>query len=506
MKKLMLALACACAVFCAVAEDVTVPAGESVVLQSGTYGKVFVNGTCTIPDNAVVSCASLMVASGDVQNVVFTIGTNVTLNVTTASKTEFGYDNGAGTFTIGTNSHMTVTGNMNVRRRIDANRVSQHMVTLNLLKGAILSGTERDASFDIDFLTVPNASIKTPEGTSIKNLDVTATVNLDEGSELRFSSVRVKARPNTRINFKGGRIANNYNNEKSAIVWNNSTYNSSREYNTKLYLTSVGGYPIRLYKNSHAHYFVNQVDNGGTYVEGDVELDGISDDGDGDRNGLFYGLKKRYHFNENNKLLTTKVWFKGSVRPKFLFGDVFPSTVTFFVEKSAKVDLNGFAQTVAGLSGSGDVRNSGDATTLTVENADASSIGDIGAKVQLVKKGAGSLAVGSVNDATTSLDVQAGSLSVANMGAFGTLSLDASAATADLGALGANAVGTLALANYTVQSSPSKLPIAYTTIADRSKLAQWAVTLDGEPYTALPLTAQGGWFWLGKFGLVLFVQ
>lgn len=510
MKKLMLVVACAYVTFCAVAEDVTVPAGESVVLQSGTYGKVFVNGTCTIPDNAVVSCASLMVASGDVQNVVFTIGTNATLNVTTANKTEFGYDNGAGTFTIGTNSHLTVAGNMSVCCRIDGNRVSQHMLTLNLLKGAVLFGNGTDASFDVGYGTSPMAKIKTPEGTLIENIGVTTTVNLDEDSELRFSSVRVKTRPNTRINFNGGRIYNNYNTSKSAMVWNNSSYNAKYDHGTKLYLTSVGGHPIRFYKASHAHYFVLQSSNGGTYFEGDIELNGMADDGGDKKNGLFSGTKSYYHFNGSTDLPTTTVWFKGSVRPKFLFADVFPSDVTFRVEKGARVDLNDFDQTVAAIQGEGCVTNSGTTVgmvpTLTVDGVSDSSIGAIYPKVDLLKKGTGGLAVGSINNASASIDVRAGAFSVANMGAFGTLALDASAATANLGVIGANVVGTLALTNYAVGGTPAKLPVAYASVADRSKLAQWTVTLDGEPYTALPLTAHGGWFWLGKFGLVLFVQ
>lgn len=511
MKKLMMVAACACTVFCAAAEDVIVLAGESVVLKSGTYDKVFVNGTCTIPDNATVSCASLMVASGDVQNVVFTIGTNVTLNVTTASKTEFGYDNGAGTFTIGTNSHMTVVGNMSICHRIDATRVSQHMLTLNLLKGAILAGSGTDASFDVDLTTAPKAKIKTPEGTLIGNLKVTTTVNLDEGSELRFSSVRVKNRPDTRINFNGGRIYNIWNTGKTAMLCNNSGYSSSIDHGTKLYLTSVGGHPIRFHKANHAHYFMTQNDNGGTYFEGDIELNGISDDGSGKNNGLFNGSNtSRYHFNDNEKLPTTKVWFKGNVRPKFLYANVFPSDVTFFVEKGARVDLNDFDQTVAAIQGEGCVTNSGTADgvvpKLTVDGASDSSIGIVYPKVDLVKKGSGGLSVASINDAAASIDLQAGAFSVANMGAFGTLALDASAATANLGALAANAAGTLALTNYVVGEAPSKLPIAYASVADRSALKTWTVTLDGEPYTVLPLTAHKGWLWLGQLGLVLFVE
>lgn len=511
MKKMVFGAAVALAVGASFGEDVTVDVGQTRELTSGDYGAVFVNGTCTIPDNATVSCASLMVASGDVQNVVFTIGTNVTLNVTTSSKTEFGYDNGAGTFTIGTNSHMTVSGNMNVCRRIDATRVSQHMLTLNLLKGSILAGSGSDASLDIDLSTAPMSGIKTAEGTAIKNLDVTTTVNLDEDSELRFAAVRVKNRPNTRINFNGGRIYNAvWNNGKAAMLCNNSGYNGSIEYGTKLYLTSVGGHPIRFHKANHAHYFMTQNDNGGTYFEGDIELNGLSDDGAGRNNGLFNGKTNRYHFNDNEKLPTTKVWFKGSVRPKFLFADVFPSDVTFLVEKGARVDLNDFDQTVAAIQGEGCVTNSGTADgvvpKLTVDGASDSSIGIIYPKVDLVKKGAGGLAVASINDAAASVDLQAGDLSIGRTGALGTFAMDAAQATADFGVFAPAANTVLALTNFTAAEYPAKLPIGYTSIADHSALSQWTVTLDGTPFVAQPLAAHLGSLYLGRFGMMLLVR
>lgn len=512
MKKMMFGAAVALAVGVSFGEDVTVDVGQTRELTSGDYGAVFVNGTCTIPDNATVSCASLMVASGDVQNVVFTIGTNVTLNVTTSSKTEFGYDNGAGTFTIGTNSHMTVAGNMSICHRIDATRVSQHMLTLNLLKGSILAGSGSDASLDIDLTTAPKAKIKTPEGTSIGSLKVTTTVNLDEGSELRFSSVRAKNRPDTRINFNGGCIRNSlWNNGKTAMLCNNSGYSSTIDHGTKLYLTSVGGHPIRFHKANHAHYFTTQNDNGGTYFEGDIELNGISDDGSGKNNGLFNGSNtSRYHFNGNSKLPTTKVWFKGSVRPRFLFANVFPSDVTFLVEKEARVDLNDFDQTVAAIQGEGCVTNSGTADgvvpKLTVDGASDSSIGIIYPKVDLVKKGTGGLSVASINDAAASVDLQAGDLSIGRTGALGTFAMDAAQATADFGVFAPAANTVLALTNFTAAEYPAKLPIGYTSIADRSALSQWTVTLDGMPFAAQPLTAHVGSLYLGQFGLVLFVR
>lgn len=488
------------------AEDVIVPEGSTRVLQSGTYDKIFVNGTCSISDDAVVSCTSLMVASGDVQNVSFTVGENAKLTVTGKGQTYIGYDNGGCTFTLEDGAKMIVTDTAYVRHRIDNNRVSSYLVTINLRQGAIFQGNGTDQALVLGGGSSPASSATTPEGTKVSTLGVTTVVNLDAASALRFSSVQVKYRPDTRINFNGGCISNLFNNTQAAMVKNTSTYSSTINHGTKLYLTSVNGNPIRLHKASHAHAFFNiQAANGSMHFEGNLELDGNADDS-GDAQNTLAGTDNLtwYKFNQTS-LKTDAVTFKGSVRPKFGAANFFPKTAKILVSKNARLELNGYFQEFAGISGEGCVTNRGTAASLTINNADDSTIGKVCPNVTLVKQGTGSLAVGTVDAATTFLDVQAGSLAVGNLGVFGSLSIDAAAATAHLDTVSADAVGTLALANYTVSGSHSKLPITYTTIAEKKKLAQWPVTLGGVPYTALPLTAYAGSFYLGKLGLILSV-
>lgn len=506
MRKMVFGVAVALTVGASFGADVFVDVGQTRELTSGDYGAVFVNGTCTIPADAVVTCTSLMVASGDVNNVVFTVGPRAHLTVTGESKTYIGYDSGAGTFTLETNAVMTCQNNCKVRYRIDSLRTGPNMITVNLREGARVEGVGTDNCFYIGDGPAPSSQATTPDGTKSSKVGITTTVNLDAGSALHFSCVQAKTRPNVRINFNGGCISNKWNTSLSAMVYNTSPYNKSNDHNTMLYLTSVNGNPIRLYKASHAHVFFAQKSNGGTHLEGNIELAGTSDDTPGKYyNRLFDGEKTRFHFNES-ATKTETVWFKGSVRPQCLFADVFPTTAKIVVEKNARFELAGFPQTVAGISGEGCVTNRGEAAAFTLNNTDDSTIGAIYENVQLVKQGTGSLTVGSVNSAKVDIDVQAGAFSVGRTGALGTFALDAAQATADFGVFAPAANTVLALTNFTAAEYPAKLPIGYTSIADRSALSQWTVTLDGTPFAAQPLTAHVGSLYLGQFGLVLFVR
>lgn len=292
------------------AADFQCALGESKILRSGTYGTVFVNGVVAVPADSTVVCDSLTVASGNVEHVEFTVGPRSKLVVRGVARTMIGVDGGAGVFTLGEGAVLEANGKVCVSSRTSATGFSQNPFVVNLRPGARMSGVGRETRFSIHGgLFLPKAARK---------LGVMTTVNLDARATLNFSTVEVRSRPDVRINFNGGCISNQWNTGLMAMVFNRSAYRPDCDHGAKLYLTSVNGHPVHLFKAAHAHCFIAQRPNGQTFVEGDMVLDGIRDNRPQDQNGFCGISPSRLHFVALDEDQRATLTFKGDVHPRLL--------------------------------------------------------------------------------------------------------------------------------------------------------------------------------------------
>ena len=513
MKKLML-VSMAVLTGTLVAADLVVQPGETVTIDSdGDYGAILDNGTLLFADGVKVTAQRFIVASGDVANVSCVIGKNVKLNV--SGTTKFGMDRGWGDITIGACSTVSVV-KVGMTVGVSNDRKPTGKTTLTLDRNAQLIGSGTDNTL----IMSEGCQSWTTSGSAAQK-KVLSEIVLNEGSSLQFSSVKVTGYPYGRVIFNGGEIRNNWNTGSTCMIGIAGHW-QYKNVGTYLYLTSSNANDIVLNKTSHAHSFLARSGDTGYIVfegDGDVVFTATTrDNGSGQQNKLL--IESRPDDRTTDKVLFKQkgaVCFKGVACPAMKFynkdndlgvmTNFFPAATVLKIGKSAAPDFNGTVQTVARVECDGAVSNlSGKVVHFTVTGSETSRIEKVGSNIELTKKGTGSLTIGKLNDPTVAIDVQAGAFSVTNTGAFGTLALDASAATADFGVFAPAANTVLALTNFTAAEYPAKLPIGYTSIADRSALSQWTVTLDGTPFVAQPITAHAGSLYLGRFGLKIIVQ
>lgn len=497
-----------------VAADLVVQPGETVTIDSdGDYGAILDNGTLLFADGVKVTAQRFIVASGDVANVSCVIGKNVKLNV--SGTTKFGMDRGWGDITIGACSTVSVV-KVGMTVGVSDDRKPTGKTTLTLDRNAQLIGSGTDNTL---IMSEGCQSWTTKGETAQKK--VLSEIVLNEGSSLQFSSVKVTGYPYGRVIFNGGEIRNNWNTGSTCMIGIAGHW-QYKNVGTFLYLTASNSNDIVLNKTSHAHSFLARSGDTGSIVfegDGDVVFTATTrDNGSGQQNKLL--IESRPDDWTTDKVLFNQkgaVRFEGVACPAMKFynrdassvimTNFFPETTVLKIGKSAAPDFNGTVQTVARVECDGAVSNlSGNVVHFTVAGSEASRIEKVGSNVELTKKGTGSLAISKLNDPTVAIDVQTGSLAVSNTVRFGSLKVDAAAATVSLGELAPVGPSVLALENCTVDTTPKQLPLTYSSVANRSNLDAWTVMLGEDIYDAQPLTVHRGFLCLGRFGLLLFVR
>ena len=217
---------------CAVADDFIVNVGEIGRIEgTKTYGQILCNGELEIADDAVVTCTSFVMASGIVQNVKVELGNNATMTVngangqTTANECAIGMDGGSGTLTLGTNAtiYCTMLANMQNLSSYGAASFTEEnpfpstaKMFMHLKKGAKFAA--KDSATDALFTFSAGTRLNYSGCAKF----VGNTIQLDEDASMNFSAYLQRSRPDSRIIFNGGKIAQNcWNNSRGATLINN---------------------------------------------------------------------------------------------------------------------------------------------------------------------------------------------------------------------------------------------------------------------------------------------
>ena len=266
----------------AVAEDFIVNVGETGRIEgTKTYGRILCNGELEIADDAVVTCTSFVMASGIVQNVKVEIGNNATVTVnganglTTTAECAIGMDGGAGTLTLGTNATLYCTQHVGMQTLSSYGAASftaenpfptTAKMLLHLKKGAKLATTvAQDGQFIFD------AGYRLSYSGCARFIG--NTVQLDEDSSMDFCSYWQYSRPDSRVIFNGGSLAqNSWNNSKTATLVNPVGWSHAAA-GAKLYLTATNGNPIVVAKSKWSgSVFATTASGGGFTLEGDGDF------------------------------------------------------------------------------------------------------------------------------------------------------------------------------------------------------------------------------------------
>ena len=402
------ATAAALAAFVAGGADLTVAQGDSpVTLADGdSYGAIIVNGSLTIPANAAVTAASLVVATNITGNAYVTLepGSSLTLS----GEIHLGYDGGQAHLDVKSGASLTVGGDF-------------------FMAYGHTSTPASNADPTRAFLTVSNATVTVggsnglyfyhskywPGGASQTATSVD-TVRLEEGGLLDCKQIR-----------KGGESGSKQFERSSTIVFAGGCINSGKIWRepvvimtgnaakTYIYLVSEDGNPISLKANSKClRWFSFSTKSARVRISGDGDLVLESTDSD------YTWASADQYWDENNP----NVSFASGGRIRIVGGTIGAygtnafSTVgdnclrSLVLEKGATFDMKGVDAEFASVFGT--LSNSGAPCTLAVggDGSDPVYPQVLPPGVTLVKKGAGDMSL--FAGAADAISAEAGTLSL----------------------------------------------------------------------------------------------
>lgn len=390
----------------AIAADLTVNQGETRSLANGeAYDAVVVNGNLTIPANATVTFASLVVANTACDaTVTLAPGSSLTVN----GEVHLGQDGGQAHLNVGSTATLLVKG------------ASLYMAT------GYTSTPAANAEPTRAFLTITNATVELegnpsivfshngswPSGTTTTATSVD-TVRLEEGAVLKYYGGMSKSGGNGRsstVVFAGGMI-------NGRNLWNSYIVNHQCK-NTSLNLVSENGNPVYFKATGKVNRWFQ---TGGT-TEAWIKISGDGDLVLENAAGSSYADVDWYSGGKW-EASSPKVTFQtgGKIRliggnlvsyPVNAFSTVNGNTLrTLVLESGATFDMKGvdaeFAEVYSPV-----LNSTGSACTLTV-GGDGSNVAypcSLSSGVTLAKKGAGSLSLFAADAAAVA--VQGGSLSL----------------------------------------------------------------------------------------------
>jgi len=547
----------------AVADDFIVNVGETGRIEgTKTYGRIFCNGELEIADDAVVTCTSFVMASGIVQNVKVEIGNNatVTVNGATGSTTSYecaiGMDGGSGTLTLGTNAtlYCTMSAAMQTLSTYGAASFttadpfpSTAKMLMHLKKGAKFAAKN----------SVTDAQFAFSTGTRLNYAGcarfIGNTIQLDEDASMDFSSYLQYSRPDSRIIFNGGSIAQNcWNSSRTATLVNNVGWYHVAV-GARTYLTATNGNPIVVEKSKwSSSVFATTASGGGFTLEGDGDFILRCSSGMGQWvNGSWTRFIDVNEMNADYMTFnhTGAIRFEGSAYmwlvgkngvigtyPNFIEKKLFKGTRDLYIGPDIRLDLFGNTVKAKKLeASSANVFSTCTTNNATLcfglGNADC-KLENIGTNVVCVKCGTGSLVMSNATN-LAGLNVTTGSVSFASLPggpsvgigeltlgkntsftlgdgrtlAVSNLVMDASA-SASVASFAPAAGGSLDLTSFTRTPGLQLLPFAVQSLPGSANLKTWSLYFDGEIQGAVgaadpEIRRYGGCLALGTPGFLM---
>ena len=514
----------------AVADDFIVNVGETGRIEgTKTYGRILCNGELTIDDDAIVTCTSFVMASGVVQNVKVAIGNNATVTVNGANGSTTGYecaigmDGGSGMLTLGTNAtfYCTMAAAMQTLSSYGAASFtaenpfpSTAKMFMHLKKGAKFAAKNSITDAQFAFSTG-------------YRLDYTGcarfvgnTIQLDEDATMDFCAYLQYSRPDSRIVFNGGKIAQNcWNNSKTATLVNNVGW-SHKAAGARMYLTATNGNPIVVDKSKWSSaVFATTASGGGFTLEGDgdfvLRCSGAQSqwvNGSWTRFIDVREMNKDYmNFNHTGAIRfegSAYLWLVGrstaiGTYPDFIEKKLFKGTRDLYIGPNIRMDLFGNTVKAKKLeASSGNLFSTCTTNNATLcfglGNAD-SKLENIGTNVVCVKCGTGSLVMSNATN-LAGLNVTTGSVSFASLPGGPTVGIDKltlgkdtsftlgdgrtlavkdvvldSSASASVSSLAPAAGGSLNLTSFTRTPGMQLLPFAVESLSGAMNLKTWSL-------------------------------